>query len=123
MQNVYSLGNESEVEKTFRLTLLMLGQLLKDLISNTLEEYLPMVTIRLTRGGAKKRPFYQVVVADSRCARDGRYIEKVGFFNPLARGQEETLRLDLDRIAHWVGQGAQASDRVAKLIKDAQKAA
>ncbi|OIQ47604.1 30S ribosomal protein S16 [Psychrobium sp. nBUS_13] len=82
-----------------------------------------MVTIRLTRGGAKKRPFYQVVVADSRCARDGRYIEKVGFFNPLARGQEETLRLDLDRIAHWVGQGAQASDRVAKLIKDAQKAA
>ncbi len=101
----------------------MLGQLLKDLISNTLEEYLPMVTIRLTRGGAKKRPFYQVVVADSRCARDGRYIEKVGFFNPLARGQEETLRLDLDRIAHWVGQGAQASDRVAKLIKDAQKAA
>jgi small subunit ribosomal protein S16 len=82
-----------------------------------------MVTIRLTRGGAKKRPFYQVVVADSRCARDGRYIEKVGFFNPLARGQEETLRLDLDRVAHWVGQGAQASDRVAKLIKDAQKAA
>ncbi|MGB0836050.1 MAG: 30S ribosomal protein S16 [Psychrobium sp.] len=82
-----------------------------------------MVTIRLTRGGAKKRPFYQVVVADSRCARDGRYIEKVGFFNPLARGQEETLRLDLDRIAHWVGQGAQASDRVAKLIKDAKKAA
>ena len=82
-----------------------------------------MVTIRLTRGGAKKRPFYQVVVADSRCARDGRYIEKVGFFNPLARGQEETLRLDLDRIAHWVVQGAQASDRVAKLIKDAQKAA
>lgn len=123
MQNVCSLRNESEVEKTFRLTLLMLGQLLKDLISNTLEEYLPMVTIRLTRGGAKKRPFYQVVVADSRCARDGRYIEKVGFFNPLARGQEETLRLDLDRIAHWVGQGAQASDRVAKLIKDAKKAA
>jgi len=82
-----------------------------------------MVTIRLTRGGAKKRPFYQVVVADSRCARDGRYIEKVGFFNPLARGQEETLRLDLDRVAHWVSQGAQASDRVAKLIKDAQKAA
>ncbi len=82
-----------------------------------------MVTIRLTRGGAKKRPFYQVVVADSRCARDGRYIEKIGFFNPMARGQEETLRLDLDRVAHWVGLGAQASDRVAKLIKDAQKAA
>jgi len=82
-----------------------------------------MVTIRLTRGGAKKRPFYQVVVADSRCARDGRYIERIGFFNPMARGQEETLRLDLDRVAHWVAQGAQASDRVAKLIKDAQKAA
>lgn len=82
-----------------------------------------MVTIRLTRGGAKKRPFYQVVVADSRRARDGRYIEKIGFFNPMARGQEETLRIDLDRVAHWVGLGAQASDRVAKLIKDAQKAA
>ena len=82
-----------------------------------------MVTIRLARGGAKKRPFYQVVVADSRRARDGRYIEKIGFFNPLARGQEETLRLDLDRVAHWVGLGAQTSDRVAKLIKDAQKAA
>ncbi|MDP2562691.1 30S ribosomal protein S16 [Psychrobium sp. 1_MG-2023] len=82
-----------------------------------------MVTIRLARGGAKKRPFYQVVVADSRRARDGRYIEKIGFFNPMARGQEETLRIDLDRVAHWVGQGAQASDRVAKLIKDAQKAA
>jgi small subunit ribosomal protein S16 len=123
MQNVCSLRFESEVEKTFRLTLLMLNQIINGFTSNTLEEYLPMVTIRLTRGGAKKRPFYQVVVADSRCARDGRYIEKVGFFNPLARGQEETLRLDLDRIAHWVGQGAQASDRVAKLIKDAKKAA
>jgi len=82
-----------------------------------------MVTIRLARGGAKKRPFYQVVVADSRRARDGRYIEKIGFFNPMARGQEETLRLDLDRVAHWVELGAQTSDRVAKLIKDAQKAA
>ncbi|WP_113906406.1 30S ribosomal protein S16 [Aliidiomarina celeris] len=82
-----------------------------------------MVTIRLQRGGAKKRPFYQVVVADSRNARDGRFIEKVGFFNPLARGQEETLRVDLDRVEHWVGQGAQLSDRVAKLVKDARKAA
>lgn len=82
-----------------------------------------MVTIRLARGGAKKRPFYQVVVADSRKSRDGRFIEKIGFFNPMARGQEETLRLDLDRVAHWVGLGAQTSDRVAKLIKDAQKAA
>ncbi|MCL1123082.1 30S ribosomal protein S16 [Shewanella surugensis] len=82
-----------------------------------------MVTIRLARGGAKKRPFYNIVVADSRNARDGRFIERVGFFNPLARGQEETLRLDLDRVEHWVANGAGTSDRVAKLIKDAQKAA
>ena len=65
-----------------------------------------MVTIRLARGGAKKRPFYNIVVADSRNARDGRFIERVGFFNPLARGQEETLRLDLDRVEHWVATGA-----------------
>ncbi len=82
-----------------------------------------MVTIRLQRGGAKKRPFYQVVVADSRCSRDGRFIEKVGFFNPLARGQEERVRLDLTRVEHWVGQGASLSDRVKKLVKDANKAA
>jgi small subunit ribosomal protein S16 len=82
-----------------------------------------MVTIRLQRGGAKKRPFYQIVVADSRFSRDGRFIEKVGFFNPLARGQEESLRLDLDRVDHWVGQGAGLSDRVSKLVKDARKAA
>jgi small subunit ribosomal protein S16 len=82
-----------------------------------------MVTIRLARAGAKKRPFYQVVVADSRNSRDGRFIEKVGFFNPTAQGQAEKLRLDLDRVNHWVGQGATVSDRVAKLVKDAQKAA
>lgn len=82
-----------------------------------------MVTIRLARGGAKKRPFYSVVVADSRRSRDGRFIEKVGFFNPIAAGQEEKIRIDLDRIEHWVGVGAQVSDRVAKIIKDAQKAA
>ncbi|MDV2856805.1 MULTISPECIES: 30S ribosomal protein S16 [Oceanimonas] len=82
-----------------------------------------MVTIRLQRGGAKKRPFYQVVVADSRYARDGRFIEKVGFFNPLAAGQAEKLRLDIERINHWVGQGASLSERVAKLVKDASKAA
>jgi len=81
-----------------------------------------MVTIRLSRGGAKKRPYYSVVVADSRSKRDGRCIERVGFFNPLAQGQEETLRLDLDRIAHWVEQGAQASERVAKLISQAKAA-
>ena len=82
-----------------------------------------MVTIRLARGGAKKRPFYNIVVADSRNARDGRFIERVGFFNPVARGQEEALRLDLDRVEHWVSNGAATTDRVAKLIKDARKAA
>ncbi len=81
-----------------------------------------MVTIRLARGGAKKRPFYSIVVADSRRSRDGRFIEKIGFFNPIAAGQEEKLRIDLDRIEHWVGVGAQLSDRVAKLVKDAKAA-
>ncbi|MDA8693760.1 30S ribosomal protein S16 [Pseudomonadales bacterium] len=82
-----------------------------------------MVTIRLSRGGSKKRPFYHVVVADSRNARDGRFIEQIGFFNPIARGQEERLRIQQDRIDHWVGLGAQVSDRVASLAKQAQKAA
>ena len=82
-----------------------------------------MVTIRLQRGGAKKRPFYQIVVADSRFSRDGRFIEKVGFFNPIASGQEEKVRLDLSRVDHWVGQGAGTSDRVAKLVKEARTAA
>jgi small subunit ribosomal protein S16 len=82
-----------------------------------------MVTIRLTRSGAKKRPFYGVVVTDSRIKRDGRCIERLGFFNPTAKGQEEGLRLDLDRIEHWIGQGAQTSDRVAQLIKQAKAAA
>lgn len=82
-----------------------------------------MVTIRLSRGGSKKRPFYHLTVADSRNARDGRYIERVGFFNPIARGQEERLRVDNARIEHWVSQGAQLSDRVAKLLKDQAKAA
>ena len=81
-----------------------------------------MVTIRLSRGGSKKRPYYTVVVADSRNKRDGRCIERVGFFNPLAQGQEEVLRLDLDRVAHWVGLGAQTSDRVATLVKQAKAA-
>ncbi len=81
-----------------------------------------MVTIRLSRGGSKKRPYYTVVVADSRNKRDGRCIERIGFFNPLAKGQEQTLRLDLDRVAHWVGLGAQTSDRVATLMKQAKVA-
>ncbi|ODS24461.1 30S ribosomal protein S16 [Candidatus Endobugula sertula] len=82
-----------------------------------------MVTIRLARGGSKKRPFYHLTVADSRNARDGRYIERVGFFNPIARGQEERLRVDNDRVNYWVGEGAQLSDRVAKLLKGQQQAA
>ena len=82
-----------------------------------------MVTIRLSRGGAKKRPFYQVTVADSRNARDGRFIERIGFFNPTARGQEERVRLDLERVEYWTGKGAQLSERVAQLVKEAKKAA
>ncbi|GGN33375.1 MULTISPECIES: 30S ribosomal protein S16 [Marinomonas] len=80
-----------------------------------------MVTIRLSRGGSKKRPFYHLNVADSRRARDGRYIERLGFFNPVARGQEERLRVDLERVNHWVSQGAQLSDRAAQLVKEAGK--
>ncbi|MEP0203319.1 MAG: 30S ribosomal protein S16 [Halioglobus sp.] len=82
-----------------------------------------MVTIRLSRGGAKKRPFYHLTVTDSRKSRDGRFIERVGFFNPVARGQEERLRIDTDRIDYWQGQGAQLSERVAKLLKDTKAAA
>ncbi len=82
-----------------------------------------MVTIRLSRGGSKNRPFYQIVVTDSRNSRDGRYIERIGFFNPLARGQEERLRLDMARVDHWKSNGAQPSERVASLIKDQIKAA
>ncbi len=82
-----------------------------------------MVTIRLSRGGAKKRPFYHLTVADKRNARDGSFIERVGFFNPGARGQEERLRIDQSRIDYWVGQGAQVSPRVKKLIEEAVEAA
>ena len=82
-----------------------------------------MVTIRLARGGAKKRPFYHIVVTDSRSRRDGRYIERVGFFNPVAKGNEVRLNLDKSRIEHWLGQGAQASERVGKLIKEQAAAA
>jgi small subunit ribosomal protein S16 len=81
-----------------------------------------MVTIRLSRGGAKKRPFYHLTVTDSRNARDGRFIERVGFFNPVARGQEERLRVDTDRVEYWRSQGATLSERVAKLVKEAAAA-
>ena len=79
-----------------------------------------MVTIRLSRGGAKKKPFYHITVSDSRKSRDGRFIERIGFFNPVARGKEDRLRLDQDRMAFWRGQGAQVSPRVAALAKDVE---
>ena len=82
-----------------------------------------MVTIRLSRGGSKKRPFYHITVADRHYSRDGRFIERLGFFNPIARGAEEGMRLDAERYDHWVRQGAQPSDRVKKLVKDYKKAA
>ena len=81
-----------------------------------------MVVIRLSRSGTKKRPFYHLTVADRRVGRDGRFIERVGFFNPVARGQEEGLRYDQERIDYWVGKGAQLSPRVSSLLKAAAKA-
>lgn len=82
-----------------------------------------MVTIRLSRTGAKKRPFYHIVVTDSRNARDGRYIERLGFFNPIATGGEVELQVDQDRVDHWVSKGAQPSERVSALLKQAAKQA
>ncbi len=82
-----------------------------------------MVTIRLSRSGAKKKPFYHIDVKDSRRSRDGRYIERVGYFNPGARGAEQRLVVDLDRVNHWVSHGAGTSDRVASLLKEARKQA
>lgn len=76
-----------------------------------------MVTIRLARGGAKKRPFFHIVVTDSRHKRDGRYIERVGFFNPVAIGGEVPLRIDRERVDFWVARGAKPSERVASLLK------
>jgi small subunit ribosomal protein S16 len=80
-----------------------------------------MVVIRLSRSGAKKRPFYHIVATDIRNKRDGRYIERLGYFNPIARGQEIRLQVDLDRIDYWVEQGAQLSDRVSALSKKYRK--
>ena len=81
-----------------------------------------MVTIRLARGGCKRRPFYNIVVKDSRTKRDGRFIERIGFFNPVAQGNEERIRLDSERVEYWISKGAQTSDRVANLIKTAASA-
>ncbi|AZV93383.1 30S ribosomal protein S16 [Kerstersia gyiorum] len=77
-----------------------------------------MVVIRLARGGSKKRPFYNVVAADSRNRRDGRFVERVGFYNPVARENEEGLRLSLERVQYWVSNGAQLSPVVARLVKE-----
>jgi small subunit ribosomal protein S16 len=82
-----------------------------------------MVSIRLSRAGAKKRPFYHLVVTDSRNRRDGRYIERLGFFNPVGKEAEENVRIDLERVDYWLGQGAQPSDRVASILKAHRKAA
>ena len=76
-----------------------------------------MVKIRLARAGAKKRPFYHVVVADVRSSRDGRFIERVGFYDPIGDAGEEAVRIDMARVNHWLSAGAQASERVANLIK------
>ena len=82
-----------------------------------------MVVIRLARGGAKKRPFYNIVVSDSRNRRDGRFIERVGFYNPVASGAEQPLRVAFDRVDYWAGNGAQLSPTVARLVAQAKAAA
>ena len=82
-----------------------------------------MVSIRLSRGGAKKRPFYHIVVTDQRNKRDGRYIERLGYFNPIAADGKDRLRVDLPRVDYWIDQGAQASDRVSSLLKGYRKQA
>jgi len=82
-----------------------------------------MVTIRLSRGGATKRPFYHIVVTDRRNRRDGRYIERLGFFNPIATGGERELEINLERTEYWLANGAQVSERVDQLIKQYRKSA
>ena len=82
-----------------------------------------MVVIRLARGGAKARPFFNIVVADKRTRRDGRFIERIGFYNPVASGAAETLRIASDRLNYWQQNGAQLSPTVARLVKQSAKAA
>lgn len=82
-----------------------------------------MVVIRLARGGSKKNPFYHLVAADKRKSRDGRYIERLGFFNPVARGNSVRLEIKRERVEHWVSKGAQISDRVKSLLADWDKKA
>ena len=82
-----------------------------------------MVIIRLARGGSKKRPFYSINVCDSRCRRDGRFIERIGYYNPMAAGQAVRLNVNQERLAYWQSQGAQLSETVARLVKEAKAAA
>ena len=82
-----------------------------------------MVVIRLARGGSKDRPFFSIVVTDSRNRRDGRFVERIGFYNPVANEKQERVRIASDRLTHWVGVGAQMSEAVAKLVKQSAKAA
>jgi len=82
-----------------------------------------MVKIRLSRAGTKKRPFYHIVVTDSRNKRDGRSIERLGFFNPIAAGQEQKLSIDTERVDYWVSRGAQTSERIARLLREYSAAA
>lgn len=82
-----------------------------------------MVKIRLARGGAKGRPFYHVIVTDSRNKRDGRNIERVGYYNPVASGADKRLELDVEKVQSWVAKGAQLSDKVRALVKEADKQA
>ena len=90
--------------------------------SSTQSRKITMVVVRLSRSGAKKRPFYYIVVADSRERRDGRFIERLGFYNPMAAGGEQPLRVALDRVTHWTGVGAQMSPTVKRLVGNAAKA-
>lgn len=82
-----------------------------------------MVIVRLARGGSKKRPFYSINVCDSRCRRDGRFIERIGYYNPMAAGQAVRLNVNQERLAYWQSQGAQLSETVARLVKEAKVAA
>lgn len=81
-----------------------------------------MVIVRLARGGSKKRPFYSINVCDSRCRRDGRFIERIGYYNPMAAGQAVRLNVNQERLAYWQSQGAQLSETVARLVKEAKAA-
>jgi small subunit ribosomal protein S16 len=91
---------------------------LESFVFHNIFKGLPMVVIRLARGGSKKRPFYNVVAADSRNRRDGRFIERVGFYNPVANEGQENLRLALDRVQYWTDNGAQLSPAVTRLVKE-----